>query len=179
MQAFRTLLRTLIALCILSGAALAQDDMSDSPVTMSLKGLHQMTATNLMSTAELLDEGLYGFQPTEDVRTMGQILAHVANAQYFFCASAAGEDNPNGENFEETATTKADIVAALQDAFAYCDGVYDGMTDADGAETRNFFGQEMAISGILAFNTAHNYEHYGNLVTYMRLNEIIPPSSRQ
>ena len=52
------------------------------------------------------------------------------------------------------------------------------MSDADGSEMRNLFGNEMAASAVLAFGATHNYEHYGNLVTYMRLNGIVPPSSR-
>src|SRR5690606_11222769 len=118
---------------------------------------------------------MYAYQPTEDVRTAGQMLAHIADAQYFFCSTAAGTVSPNEVNVEETATTKAEIVPALKDAFAYCDGVYASMTDAQGAEARSMFGNDMAASGVLAFNTAHNYEHYGNLVTYMRLNGIVPP----
>ena len=146
-------------------------------VIQSLKGLHDITEQNIVATAELVSEDLYSFQPTEEVRTMGSILAHIANAQYLFCSAAAGEDSPNAANLEETLTTKADIVAGLQEAFAYCQGVYAGMTDAQGAEMRTFFGNQMAASGVLAFNSAHNYEHYGNLVTYMRLNGITPPSS--
>lgn len=178
--------RTIAALfvCLLPGSVLAQGmgedpgDAPPSPVTASLAALHQITAANIMATAEMLDDDMYAFQPTEEVRTTGRMLAHVANAQYAFCSSAAGEDSPNGENLEETATTKAEIVAALEAAFAYCAGVYDAMTDAQGAELQNLFGNEMAASAILAFNSAHNYEHYGNLVTYMRLNGIVPPSSQ-
>ncbi len=51
------------------------------------------------------------------------------------------------------------------------------MTDASGAEIKNLFGMEIAASAIMAFNSAHNYEHYGNLVTYMRIKGVVPPSS--
>lgn len=146
-------------------------------VIQSLKGLHDITEQFITATAEMVSEDLYAYQPTEDVRTLGGILAHIANAQYAFCSAAAGEDSPNSANLEETLTTKADIVAGLNEAFAYCQGVYGAMTDAQGAEMRTFFGNEMAASGVLAFNSAHNYEHYGNLVTYMRINGITPPSS--
>ena len=149
----------------------------DNPVVQSLKGLNDITTTNIKATAEMLDEGLFSFRPTEEVRSMGQILAHIANAQYLFCSAAAGKDNPNTENFEESATTKAQINAALDVAFAYCTEVYAGMTDAAGADMVDFAGGPMAKCGVLAFNSAHNYEHYGNLVTYMRLNGITPPSS--
>jgi uncharacterized damage-inducible protein DinB len=169
------LLATVIALwlsCPL--AASAQTD----PVVASLKGLNDITTTNIRATAETLDEALFSFRPTEEVRSMGQILGHIAGAQYTFCSVAAGETNPNSENFEETATTKAQLIAALEGGFAYCTEVYAGMTDAKGAESVSFFGTPMAVSGVLAFNSAHNYEHYGNLVTYMRLNGVVPPSSR-
>ncbi len=148
------------------------------PVVQSLEGLNNVTTTNIMATAETLDEGLFSFRPTEEVRSMGQILAHIAGAQYTFCSTAGGESSPNSENFEETATTKAQIVAALAGGFEYCTGVYGGMSDAQGGEMVSFFGNPMAKSAVLAFNSAHNYEHYGNLVTYMRINGVVPPSSR-
>jgi uncharacterized damage-inducible protein DinB len=147
------------------------------PVVQSLAGLHQTPKNYIMATAEMLSDDIYAFQPTDEVRTAGQILAHIAGAQYNFCSVAAGEANPNSENFEETRTTKAQIVAALEQGFAYCDQVYAGMTDARGVEMRSLFGQQMAASAVLAFNTGHNFEHYGNLVTYMRINGITPPSS--
>jgi len=148
------------------------------PVMQSLKGLNDRTTMNISATAEVLDEALFSFRPTEEVRSMGEILAHIAGAQYTFCSTATGEENPNSENFEETATTKAQINAALEGGFAYCTEAYAGMSDATGAEMVSFFGDQMAKAGVLAFNSAHNYEHYGNLVTYMRLNGIVPPSSR-
>ena len=176
MNAPRIIVCTLVALMLMCGLAVAQD--ADKNVTMSLKGLHSVTVNNIMQTAQMLDEDLYAYQPTDEVRTMGQLLAHIANAQFFFCSTAAGEENPNEVNYEETATTKEAIIEGLETAFAYCEGVYDAMTDEAGAEMRDFFGgQQMAASAILAFNSAHNYEHYGNLVTYMRMNGMVPPSS--
>ena len=87
-------LRTTAVLLVglLSGSALAQgmgEASPDSPVIAGLAGLHQMTSANLVATAETLDEEMYAFRPTEEVRTAGQILAHVANAQYMFCSAAA------------------------------------------------------------------------------------------
>ena len=146
-------------------------------VTGSLTALYNVTTGHLKATAQMVPEELYGYQPTDEVRTMGQILAHVAGAQFLFCSAAAGEDNPSGENFEETATDKASIMAALDAGVAYCDGVYANTSDARGQDMIEFFGNEMAVSGVLAFNAAHNYEHYGNLVTYMRINGMVPPSS--
>ena len=147
-------------------------------LTGSLNGLHDITVTNLKATADKVSADLYDFRPTDEVRTLGQILAHVANSQYAFCSAASGQDNPMSENLEETATTKAQITAALADAFAYCDAVYASMTDEQAAMTVSFFGGDMAVGGVLAFNSMHNYEHYGNLVTYMRINGSCRPRRR-
>jgi len=153
--------------------------VSAQAVTSSLLGLHETTKDNIVASAQMLDEDMYAFRPTDEVRSMGQLFAHVAGAQYSFCSAAAGEANPNSENFEETRTTKASIVEALEQGFGYCEGVYARMTDDMGARSVTFFGGPNTAFGVLAFNSAHNYEHYGNLVTYMRLNGITPPSSMQ
>lgn len=172
-----TTLSLLLAAC--TSADTGQMEMAESTtVVQSLQGLHDITKTNITQTAEVVPENLYSFRPTEEVRSMGEILAHVAFAQFLFCSGASGQENPNSENFEETRTTKEQIIDALASGFAYCDGVYASMTDAQGTEMHPFFGNDMAASAILAFNSGHNYEHYGNLVTYMRINGIVPPSSR-
>ena len=172
-----TLILSLVLFVGLPATTFAQSDTSSSSVTKSLTGLHNITTTNIMKTAEMLDEDLYAYRPAEGVRSTGEILAHIANAQFMFCSAAAGAESPSKVNYEETATTKADIIAALKAGFEYCDGVYGEMTDEAGAVVMPLFGMEMAGSAILAFNSAHNYEHYGNLVTYMRMNGIVPPSS--
>ena len=84
-----------------------------------------------------------------------------------------------GGSIEKTKTTKADLEKALAASFAYCDKVHAGMTDAAGAAIVKFFLGEMAKLSVLEFNTHHDFEHYGNIVTYMRLKNLVPPSSEQ
>ena len=81
------------------------------------------------------------------------------------------------KNIEKSAKSKSEITAALKEAFAYCDAAYAHFTDAQAAELVSFFGMRITRLGAMDFNTAHNMEHYGNLVTYMRLKGIVPPSS--
>jgi uncharacterized damage-inducible protein DinB len=166
--------RTALAIALLIAAPTALN--AQQPIVDSLRWLFERTSGNVMATAELLDESLYGYRPTPEVRTAGEILAHIAFSQFQFCAAAAGERNPNSEQFEETRTTKASILDALEKGFAYCASVYDRTTDADAGRQVTFLSQS-TTAGVLAFNSAHIYEHYGNLVTYMRLNGIVPPSS--
>jgi uncharacterized damage-inducible protein DinB len=152
---------------------------SGQTVTSTLEGLFEVTKGNIMASAQMLDEDMYAFRPVDEVRSMGEIFAHIAGAQYSFCSAASGESSPNSENFEDTRTTKARILDALEGGFAYCDEVFSHTVDADGANSVSFFTGPNTVFGVLAFNSAHNYEHYGNLVTYMRLNGITPPSSMQ
>ena len=158
--------------------ALPVASSAQQPLVQSLRGLFEVTKQNVMATATELSDEMYAYRPTDEVRTTGQILAHIADGQFIFCSAAAGEQNPHPESVEQTATTKAAIVAALEAGFAYCESVFDRTTDANAARQVNFFTGPNTTAGVLAFNSAHNYEHYGNLVTYMRLNGIVPPSSR-
>jgi uncharacterized damage-inducible protein DinB len=146
-----------------------------NPLTASSKAIYGIAKNDIMRSAEKVPEEVWSFQPTKEVRTMAQMFAHVADGQYEFCGSANGENLDKG--VEKTAKTKADIIAALKTAFAYCDAAYAKITDANAAEMVSFFGNKMARLGIMDFNTAHTFEHYGNLVTYMRLKGIVPPSS--
>ncbi len=128
--------------------------------------------------AEKMPEEEYAFKPDPAARSFGQILGHAADANYMFCSAVLGEHSPS-PGVEKTKTTKAELISALHDAFAYCDRAYEGLTDADANHTVKAFGQERNKLGALWFNASHNLEHYGNLVVYMRLKGIVPPSSER
>ncbi|MEW6323191.1 MAG: DinB family protein [Acidobacteriota bacterium] len=148
----------------------------DNPMMAAAKGQHDLIKGNILKSAEKIPDTLYSFQPTPEVRTMGQLFGHIADSNYAICAAAGGE-KPPVSGIEKSKTTKADLQKALADAFAYCDKVIAGMDDKKGAEVIKFFTGMTPRALVLGFNFAHNYEHYGNLVTYMRINKIVPPSS--
>jgi len=147
-----------------------------NPITVSEKGLYSFLSNAVVRGAEKMPEENYAFKPTPDVRSFGQLVGHVADANYMFCAQASGEANP-AKNIEKTKTSKADLVAAMKDAVAYCSKTFDGMTDAKGSEMVKFFNFNLARLTLLSLNTAHTDEHYGNMVTYLRLKGIVPPTS--
>jgi uncharacterized damage-inducible protein DinB len=149
-----------------------------NPFSTFNKFAYARVKTILVSAAEKMPEESYNFKPTDAVRSYGQIVGHVADAQYTFCSVALGEKSP-GLRIEQTKTTKADLVAALKDAVAYCDKAYDSMTDASGSQMVKLFDLDMPKLGVLNVNNMHDMEHYGNLVTYMRLKNIVPPTSEQ
>ncbi|HTR35505.1 MAG TPA: DinB family protein [Bryobacteraceae bacterium] len=147
-----------------------------NPLVESSKGFYTMVKQNILRSAEKMPEDKYAFKPTDSVRTYGQLLAHVADGQYEFCGAAVGDHEQ--KDFEQNAKTKAEIASALKTAFGYCDAIYSKMTDAKAMELMpGFGGQKITRLSMLDFNVAHTNEHYGNLVTYMRIEGIVPPSS--
>jgi hypothetical protein len=167
-----------LAMLVTSGAA----GQSANPISDSVRQAWNDAKGNLQQSAEQMPESDYGFKPADTVRTFGQILAHVAGANYVFCAAAKSEKSPFGEDhFEKSAKTKADIVKALNESVAYCDAVYKALTDRSAAESvaRPFGGGTAPRAGTLIGNTGHVQEHYGNLVTYFRIKGMVPPSSRR
>jgi len=154
----------------------AQGPAAQNPVAAGQKMLYSMIKDNIVRSAEKMPEADYSFRPTPEVRSFGQLIGHVADSQYMFCSAVLGKASP-APGVEKSKTTKAGLVQAVKDAFAYCDPAYDGLTDAQAAVLVKFFGGDQAKVTVLAFNTAHNNEHYGNIVTYLRMKGLVPPSS--
>ena len=166
-------------LCILAAPAFSQEKQSpDNPFSTINKRGYERTTGILVRSAEKMPEENYSFKPADSVRTYSQIIGHLADAQYLFCSTASGQKNPD-LNIEKTKTSKADLIAALKEGIAYCSKVYDSMTDAEAVQPVKFFGNDAPKYALLSINVGHNMEHYGNLVTYMRIKGIVPPTSEQ
>jgi len=147
-----------------------------NPYTAIVKAQAEQVRALILRTAEKVPEDLYAFKPTPDVRSLGGLLGHIADAHVLLCGMADG-GKPAFTPVHEKKTTRAELVAALKDSFAACDKVFAATTDANGTTPVNMFGMPQNRLGVLAFNNSHTWEHYGNLVTYMRLKNIVPPSS--
>ena len=144
----------------------------------SLARMHAGVALNVVEAAEKMPEAAFAFQPNKDVRTFGGFVGHVANASYSYCSRAKGEANPNKDDFEK-ALGKAALVAAIKGATAYCDAVYKAQTDASLSEMVTMGQNQQPRGQLLVQNISHSNEHYGNLVTYMRLKGLVPPSTER
>ena len=157
-------------------------DQALSPsMAASAKAMHAIIRRDLAEAADSMPAEDYAFKPTPQVRSFGELIGHVANANFYFCSQAKGEKSPATQNFERVAD-KAALAKGLKDSLAYCDDAYNGTTDAN-------FTQAVKVAGpggggtattrglVLMFNTTHNNEHYGNIVVYMRLKNHVPPST--
>jgi len=165
----------LAATLLLCAVGVTAQTASKSALIGTSQTIYGMAKGDILKSADKIPDELWSFKPTPEVRTVAQLFAHIADGQYEFCAAADGKQLDKG--VEKNAKTKAEIVAAVKDAFAYCDGVYAKMTDASAVEMVSIFGMKATRIGLMDFNITHTMEHYGNLVTYMRIKGIVPPSS--
>ncbi len=168
----------LSALLIASPAMAQAPQAPDAnPGVTAARNVWSQAQAYVIRSAEQMPAEKYSYRPTESVRTFGELIGHVAGAQYMFCAAVLG-DPPRAENaVENTAKTKTDLIAALKASADYCTKAYQ-VTDAEASKSRSLFGQNMTLLTMLTMNAAHDYEHYGNLVTYLRMNGMVPPSSQ-
>jgi uncharacterized damage-inducible protein DinB len=164
-----------------TGAGYA-DALSSSLAHVALV-MHGTIRGNISEAAEQMPADEYAFRPTPDVRSFAQLIGHVINANLFFCSQVTHEKLPPGPPNYEQVTDKAALVKALGASLALCDRAYSATTDANYSEPINMaagvgMGPAQTVRGaILMFNVAHNNEHYGNIVVYMRLKGHIPPST--
>jgi uncharacterized damage-inducible protein DinB len=148
-----------------------------NPFTGVVRASWDGVKKNVAGSAAAMPESEYGFKPAPTVRTFGQILGHLVNEHYAMCSGVKGEKNPQEAIDYEKTTAKADMVKALTASIAYCDAVYAGFSDGAAFGTIELFGEKHSKFGVLQLNVTHDSEHYGNLMTYLRMKGIVPPSS--
>ena len=173
----RTRRMAAVTLMLATGAGVVWAQGGPGPWTSTVKSGWGGLKKNLAASAALMPDADYGFKPAPTVRSFGEIIGHLANDHYLICSAAKGEKNPQAASDFEKTSGKAALVKALQDSITYCDGVVDGMTDARGAEIVEMFGGKYPRLAALTINVTHSSEHYGNLVTYLRLKGLVPPST--
>jgi uncharacterized damage-inducible protein DinB len=167
-----------LALSITAGSSArvhAQTPGTDATIA-SVKGMYDGLKGYITRAAAMVPEDKYTYQPTKEVRTMGQLFGHIADANGLICNTATSTTGAKPAGAEKLAT-KAEIQRALAASFATCDAAFKAITAANAHEPVTLFGQNHTRIGAMAFNNAHDYEHYGNIVTYMRINGMVPPSS--
>jgi uncharacterized damage-inducible protein DinB len=171
--------RTLTLLALLASPLAAQVQQGAVPPnagTSSAKAVWMVPHNFVVKALEQTPDSLFSFKPTPEVRSLGALFAHVADGEQLFCSLALGHGMPTS-SAEKTAKTKAEMLQALKESAAHCDMAY-AQTDAQGQMPAEFFGQKVNRMWLLGMNGAHDYEHYGNIVTYLRLKGRVPPSSQ-
>jgi uncharacterized damage-inducible protein DinB len=147
-----------------------------NPTSTSVGKDYRTVRDYVLRSAEKMPAEKYSYRPTPEVRTFAQQIAHIADDQYNLCAPARNEKRQAAYRAIETSLSgKTELIAALKGAFAYCDAAYDTLADASAATPAP--GTDRTRFGMLNWNLWHTWEHYGNIVVYLRLNHLVPPSS--
>jgi hypothetical protein len=163
-----------VACCMLSA-------QTPAPLSTEVKWTYSSIKNNLLKLAEKMPAEYYSFQPTAEVETFGRRVAHIADANMNVCRGLNGERKPLNA---ATKTSKSDLVAALKESFAYCDGVFDSLTDITAMERVSSrlggpFPPDPTRSRLATlYNLVrHSNEMYGYMAVYLRLKGIVPPTS--
>ena len=174
----------LLAACMVSAllpaAATAQLSTPADPnaSVTAMRNSWQQTIAYITTVAEELSEADYAYRPIATVRTFGELFGHVAGTQNLICAAVLGDPQPPEDAVEKAAKTKVALVKALKESTAYCAKAY-AITAASGGAAIQLFGNASTKFGALSLNVMHDGEHYGNIITYMRMKGMVPPSSRR
>jgi DinB family protein len=172
-----------LAVCLMASSAFAQGPGPGQPVGLAagLQASYTRIKGLITASADKMSEADYGFKPTQEIRNYGQLWGHVANFHFGTCAQVKGVPNPNqGNNLENSATTKAAVVKALADSFAFCDDAFAALTEASAAEMlTGGRGGPRAKGIVLNQIIEHDNEMYGIGTVYQRLKGIVPPSTEQ
>jgi uncharacterized damage-inducible protein DinB len=168
----------LIALVLPLTASAQSETIGVAAIARSSLAMFDPPKSFILRAAEKMPEEHYAFRPTPDVRTFAELLGHVADGYRLVCGMALGEPPPAEiRHHEKTTTTKAGLVVALRETSASCDRAHEQLAGPRGAEMAKWGSGEHPRVLILFFNSSHAWEHYGNIVTYLRLKGIVPPSS--
>ena len=170
--------RSVILLAFIGAPIFAQ---STNPLSGEVKFMYSTIRNNLLRLADKMPADKYGYRPTPDVETFARRIAHIADANMNVCTGINGERKPLNASSK---TTKAELVDALKQSFAYCDGVVDALTDTAAMERVNSrlggpFPPEATRTKLATLYNMirHSNEMYGYMAVYLRLNGIVPPTS--
>ncbi len=187
MRNAKLLLGILVVLCC-SGFALGQMAMPAAPAKTAgdaINAILDIGSGEFTGAADAMPEDKYSFAPTtgefKGVRTFAQQVKHVAAVNYIFGAAILNEKPPvdvGGESGPDSIKTKAEIMQFLKDSFAYLHKAVASINDKNSLDEVSLFGMKFARLGVGALSSAHPFDHYGQMVEYLRMNGIIPPASR-
>ncbi|MCC6263058.1 MAG: DinB family protein [Bryobacterales bacterium] len=143
----------------------------------ALAGMHRefsAAKASVLKAANKAPEDIYGFRPTPEVFTLRRMFLHIAGASYSICSSAAGKPGSAPKVDVTAESPKAEVIAKLNAAFAYCEDVFAHSSDATLAETVPTANGPREKSYYFSHLLGHTFLHYGNVVTYMRIKGMSP-----
>jgi DinB superfamily len=158
---------------LMAGATTLFAQSGPPTITGEVKQNWARTKDMILRSAEKMPEDGYSLKATPAVRTFAQVIGHVSEAQGMICGGIVGQQ----VKIDTTKSAKAEVIAELQKSFAVCDKAYDQLNEGNAMQVggSGFMGGTMV--GRLYGNIIHDNEMYGTIVVYLRMKNIVPPSS--
>jgi hypothetical protein len=174
-------MRALFVTCLAAAPAALLAQQSTTPVTDAVRRLSQRRGGVMAAAAEAMPADKYGFKPTPQQMSFGELVHHVAGSNRFLCSAIAGVPAPAMREGDSGATASKDsLVADLKASFAFCDSALAKVDDSKLGESVPFFGGRQASRALALIDLAMDWaDHYGQQAMYLRLNGILPPTARR
>ena len=165
-----------VLILTLASAAAAQ---SKSPVSDALRQMLAGREKNTIAAFEEMPADKYDYKPTADQMTFGHLAAHIAEANYFFCANAGDVANPKVDDMKGT-EGKDKLVAAMKASFEFCHTALEKADDSKLTSDIKWFDGKPRARAWAALGLASSWaDHYGMAAMYLRLNGLVPPTAKK
>jgi hypothetical protein len=174
-------MKRLICLAVIGLVAplMAQAQGASNPLSSTVRKILNDNAKNLVASAEEMPADKYGYQPTPEIRTFGQVVAHIAMVNNGLCSKLFTPAAPMPEKISDT-DSKEKLVDGLKASMDYCDQAFSKLTDANLSEMiPSFGGRQMTRLGVALIVTNDLIDHYAGIAIYLRLNKLLPPTAQK
>lgn len=152
-------------------------------IVTEVKNAYTSIQNNIVKAAEQFPADKLTWQPTPAVRSWARLIGHITDDNNFSCWLLAGDakaparvDSQDNQDSPANKLTKEDLVKGLKESVERCNKAFAAVNESNMGERNGSNGRRSKLFTLM-YNTSHTNEHYGNIATYMRLNNMVPPSS--
>lgn len=175
----RNILVALAALLVIPGTALGQTSQAKSPVSDAVRTILERFSKTMVAAADEMPADKYSYHPTPAQMTFGHLVVHMAGSNNFLCSKISGVPAPAAEKLAET-DSKEKLVGALKASFDFCTQSLAKVDDANLSEQLTLFGGRTATRAAAMIALTNDFaDHYSMAATYLRLNELLPPTAQK
>ena len=167
--------KMIVSVLALGLAAFAQD-AKENPIAAVSANYYKAVSTNITKSIDKMPADKFGFKSIDGTMPFSEFIGHLTDANMNFCTAVTGGTKPASIRKE---TSKEVLAKAWAAAVAECTKAWGMTTDKSLATMIKMGTREVPAAQPMMLNLAHSWEHYGNLVTLLRMNGITPPSSER
>lgn len=180
--------RLFVLACVIAAATFTATAQKRAGLMGDLLGDIGDVESKVVGLAKAMPEASYAWRPMPGVRSVGEVLVHVAADNYFMPAAVgitapastgiSGTDYKTAAAYENKTRTRAEIIAEVEQSFAFLKKAMADTPDAKLDGAIKVFGRDSSLRSTWVMTTTHLHEHLGQLIAYARSNKVTPPWSK-